>query len=50
MLLERGLTNPFELIGSHLTGSWKLETVSQSDEGDITQPNKDDYTDKEDVP
>jgi len=50
MLLEGGLTNPFKLIGCHLTGSWKLETVSQSDEGDVTQPNEDDHTDEEDVP
>lgn len=47
---EARLTNPFKLIGSHLTSSWKLETVSQSDEGDIAQPNKDDDTDEEDVP
>ena len=43
-------TNPFELIRRHFTGSGKLESVSQSDEGDVTQTDKDDDTDKKHVP
>jgi len=46
----RKLTNPFELIRRHFTGSGKLESVSQSDEGDVTQTDKDDDTDKKHVP
>lgn len=46
----RQLTNPFELIRRHFTGSGELESVSQSDESDVTQTNEDDNTDKEHVP
>jgi hypothetical protein len=50
MLKKGGLTNPFQLIRSHLTSSRKLETVSQGYECDITQSNENDHTDDEDVP
>jgi len=38
------------LIESHLGRSRKFESVSEYDEGDVTQPNEEDHTDEEDIP